>query len=83
MAGVVTKTLSAMQAQFGSEVETIRVAIGPSIGVCCYEVDTPVIQLLKEAIPSWNDCVEKVNGQKAMLNLRKFVANQFVNGWSS
>ncbi len=76
-AGVVSATLSVLRTQFGAHSETLRVAIGPSIGVCCYEVDTPVIQLLQEAVPSWSDCVDKVNGTKAMLNLKKLVARQF------
>jgi len=80
LAGVVPKTLSVLQSQFGSHPETLRVAIGPSIGVCCYEVDTPVIQLLREAVPSWTDCVDKLNGKKAMLNLKKLVARQFSMG---
>jgi YfiH family protein len=80
MAGVVPKTLSVLRSQFGSRPETLRVAIGPSIGVCCYEIDTPVIQLLQEAVPSWTDCVDKLNGKKAMLNLKKLVARQFSMG---
>ena len=77
LAGVVSKTLSVLQAQFGCQPESLRVAIGPSIGVCCYEVDTPVIKLLQETLPSWEECVEKVNGRTAMLNLKKLVACQF------
>ena len=76
VAGVVPKTLSVLQRRFGSEAETLRVAIGPSIGVCCYEIDSPVIQLLQEALPSWTNCVDNLNGQKAMPNLRKFLAIQ-------
>ena len=77
LAGVVPKTLSVLQTQFGAQPEALRVGIGPSIGVCCYEVDTPVIQRLQEAVPSWVDCVDKLNGHKAMLNLKKLVARQF------
>ena len=77
LAGVVSKSLSVLSTEFGSQRETLRVAIGPSIGVCCYEVDTPVIQRLPQALPSWADCVEKLNGHKAMLNLKKLVACQF------
>jgi YfiH family protein len=80
LAGVVTKALTVLSTQFESQAETLRVAIGPSIGVCCYEVDTPVIQLLQEALPSWADCVDKLNGHKAMLNLKKFVARQLSMG---
>ena len=78
LAGVVAKTLSVLRIQFGSQAENLRVAIGPSIGVCCYEVDTPVIQRLQETVPSWVDCIDKLNGQKAMLNLKKLVACQLL-----
>ena len=80
LAGVVFNTLSVLRTQFGAQPKTLRVAIGPSIGVCCYEVDTPVIQRLQEALPSWRDCVDNLNGHKAMLNLKKLVARQFSMG---
>ena len=61
--------------------ETLRVAIGPSIGVCCYEIDTPVIQLLQEAVPSWTDCVDKLNGQKGDAQLKKIGGPSIFDGW--
>ena len=76
LAGVVSKTLSVLRTQFGAQPETLRVAIGPSIGACCYEVDTPVIQLLRDTVSSWTECVEKVEANKAMLNLKKVIASQ-------
>jgi YfiH family protein len=80
LAGIVPKALSVLRTKFGSQSTTLRVAIGPSIGVCCYEVDAPVIQPLQQSLPSWADFVDKVNGHKAMLNLKKLVAHQFSMG---
>lgn len=80
LAGIVPKTLSVLRTKFGSQSATLRVAIGPSIGVCCYEVDTPVIRPLQQSLTSWADFVDKVNGHKAMLNLKKLVAHQFSIG---
>lgn len=80
LAGVVPRTLSVLQRQFGSKTDTLKVAIGPSIGVCCYEIDTPVIRRLKDSVPTWADCVDKVNGDTAMLNLKKLVACQLSLG---
>lgn len=42
--GIVAKTISEMVNQFGSPVEEIIAAIGPSIGPCCYEVDSKVAE---------------------------------------
>ena len=57
------KTLQAMATQFGSRAEDCLVAIGPSIGPCCYEVDEKVIDQVKRVFPFWQDLVEeKENG---------------------
>lgn len=37
--GIVRKALQAMQINFGSKMENMLAAVGPSIGGCCYEVD--------------------------------------------
>ena len=37
------KTVETMSVVFGCEPANIHAAIGPSIGQCCYEVDTPVV----------------------------------------
>lgn len=42
------KTVKKMQNDFGCSTENIIAAIGPSIGQCCYEVDTPVIEAFKK-----------------------------------
>lgn len=41
-AGVVTSTLEKMRAEFGTEAGDVVAAIGPGIGVCCYEVGEEV-----------------------------------------
>jgi YfiH family protein len=35
----------------GGRAERMRVAIGPSIGPCCYEIDEPVVARFREAYP--------------------------------
>ncbi len=47
---IAEKTVRAMTESFGSRPEDILGAVGPSIGVCCYEVDQMVIDRVKEAL---------------------------------
>ncbi len=65
-----------MQDRFGSHLRSIRAAIGPSIGVCCYEVNGTVLAPLKRGFPYWADVVESVKGTKAHLDLRGFNRRQ-------
>lgn len=46
---IAAKTLLAMNRHFGTRVEDCLVAIGPSIGPCCYEVDGRVKEAFDEA----------------------------------
>lgn len=71
------KTVEKMAEAFGSDPKKIKVAIGPSIGQCCYEVDAPVFEnfsLLSYIKPeSIFEC--KANG-KYMLDL--WTANRLI-----
>lgn len=42
VAGMGQKMVEAMQKEFGSDPRDLIAAVGPSIGPCCYEVDSPV-----------------------------------------
>ncbi len=39
----------AMQAEFGSDPADLLAAVGPCIGVCCYEVDEPLVSQVRAA----------------------------------
>jgi hypothetical protein len=41
-------TVKAMQEEYGSHPEDLLAAIGPSIGLCCYEIDDKVMNPVKE-----------------------------------
>ena len=58
LAGIVPKTVALLVSRFGATVERLRMAIGPSAGPCCYEVDEPVLARLREAFPEWRSVVE-------------------------
>ncbi len=64
------KMVEAMQKEFGSDPSELLVAIGPSIGNCCYEVDLPVyeqVMALEGIDPA--SCLQETDGGKYMLNL--------------
>jgi len=76
LGGIVPKTVAVMQTRFGCSLRSIRAAIGPSIGVCCYEVNGPVLGPMKRSFPYWAEVVEDVKGTKAHLDLRGFNRRQ-------
>ena len=76
VAGIVPKTVALLVNRFGALADRMRMAIGPSAGPCCYEVDAPVLDRLRDVFPEWRSVVEPVNTQKAHLDLRAFVRRQ-------
>lgn len=76
VAGIVPKTVALLVDRFGATVEGLRMAIGPSAGPCCYEVDEPVLSKLREVLSDWHAVVRPVAANKAHLDLRAFVRRQ-------
>ncbi|RMH06238.1 MAG: peptidoglycan editing factor PgeF [Nitrospirae bacterium] len=71
--GVVPKTVRRMQEVFGCPPSEFYVAIGPSAGVCCYEVDTPVIRLIQETVPQWDHVLRLRQDGQGQLDLKALV----------
>ena len=46
--GMAKAMVERMKNEFGSEPSDIKAAIGPSIGLCCFQVDKPVVDIFKE-----------------------------------
>jgi len=66
----VTHAAAAAMIDAGSAAADLTVAIGPSIGPCCYEVDAPVIARLKAAFPGgWETWATPKGPGKWMLDL--------------
>lgn len=72
VAGIARAMVQRMQREFAADPENLRVAIGPSIGACCYEVDDRVITALHHLIPAPSDRIvqPKSNG-RYMLDLKR------------
>jgi len=47
--GAAARALATMRDRFGSKIEDIRVALGPSIGPCCFEVGPEVVDAFRAA----------------------------------
>lgn len=76
VAGIVPKTLTLLQSQFGSSPDEVRISIGPSAGACCYEVDEPVLNTLRQNFSDWEQVVRGRPNGKAHLDLRALVKEQ-------
>jgi purine-nucleoside/S-methyl-5'-thioadenosine phosphorylase / adenosine deaminase len=67
--GVAEAAVDAL-ARSGARPERLRVAIGPSIGPCCYEVDGPVMEAFARAYPDrWERWFAPRRPGHAMLDL--------------
>lgn len=72
---VAQKTLQKMRDEFDTKPNDCLAAIGPSIGPCCYEVDKPVLDMVKQYLTYAEDIIQPLSNEKGMLNL--WQANAF------
>lgn len=66
---IVSKTLGVMSGIYGTRPADVRMALGPAIGGCCYEVDEPCIDPFRNAYPGWERFVMPQSGGKFRLDL--------------
>lgn len=67
--GIAGKAVRLMAARFGTRPADIIAVIGPAIGRCCYEVDEPVRQEMRD-VPGWREmCVPSVREGRWMCDL--------------
>jgi YfiH family protein len=76
VAGIVPKTMALLKSRFGSRPEQVRISIGPSAGVCCYEVDEPVLDGLRKGLSGWGKVVRKRKGGSAHLDLKALIQEE-------
>ncbi len=73
IAGIMPRTVRLMQRRFGSDPAQLRVAVGPSAGGCCYEVDEPVLAQLRVSCGAWRSFTIQVGDGKALFDLRRLL----------
>ncbi len=76
VAGIVPRTIALMAARFGSDPADLRVSIGPSAGVCCYEVDEPVLNQLADAYSGYRQVLQDRPGGRVHLDLKALIRAQ-------
>ncbi len=65
------KALARMMSEFGTKVEDLEVAIGPSIGVCCYEVGPEVASQFRRVFRERSDLSERTRLDLVEANRRQ------------
>ena len=68
---IVSRTISMLSKVYGSRPQNIVMALGPAIGGCCYEVESPCIAPFRENYSGWQDFVTAKSPSKFMLDLLK------------
>ena len=63
------KTIRRMQEHFGTDPADVRIALGPSIHVCCYEVGPEIADIVQKSFE--NSYIEEREG-KTFLNLQQY-----------
>jgi polyphenol oxidase len=76
VAGIVSETIQTCVEEFGAKVEQMAMAIGPSIGPCCYEVDEPVMAPLRIRYPAWPGVLHETTEGKGVLDLKQLIYHQ-------
>jgi YfiH family protein len=70
LSGIAGRTIKRIEKDYGILPSDISAAIGPSIGMCCYEVGEEVaIQFMKE-YETWSEFLNKKNESKYFVDLK-------------
>jgi polyphenol oxidase len=77
LANIVDAGIRAMVG-LGARPEQIRAALGPSIGLCCFEVDTALTRQFVQQIPPAISCSRPGRAGKSYLDLRGIVRQQLL-----
>lgn len=70
VAGIAAKAVAAMAESYGSKPENIVAAIGPNIGLCCFETGEDVPQALRECLGGEAEPFIQAKGEKYLVDLK-------------
>lgn len=70
LSGIVNRTIKRIEKDFGILSSKISAAIGPSIGMCCYEVGEEVALQFMNKYDEWSEFLYKKNDSKYFIDLR-------------
>jgi len=76
LAGIVTQAVGRMVRTYDTNPASLRVAIGPAAGPCCYEVGSEVIEGFEERFPGAEELFIPTSEGHARIDLLKANSNQ-------
>ncbi len=71
--GIVEHTFKEAVDRFPLNVSKVRAMIGPSIGLCCYEIDEAVMRPLRQGCKYWEDVLRPSRESHAHLDLKTLI----------
>ena len=76
-ASIAGKAVAAMVREFGSDPSQLRAAIGPNIGVCCFETDSDVPKAIAEAFGE--EAKQAAKEKEVAVNSRVFIPKKHIH----
>lgn len=73
------KTLRAMNKSFHTQPKEVLVGIGPSIGPCCFEVGSDVVEAMLQVHPHWSAHMKEATDGKTMVDLWNINQDQLLS----
>ncbi len=78
LAAVPTRALTCLEERFGSQADSVHVAMGPAIGACCYEVGDEVVEAFGKRFPYAEELFTAGTRGKKHLDLTQANSRQLV-----
>lgn len=78
VAGICVTTVRALEREYGSRPEDLRIVIGPGIGACCFEIGPEVAVQFRTVFPERDDLVNRARVDLAEANLRQLLAEGLI-----